>query len=72
VTSNYAFDQYDQAFAALIAINQHAFDQAISDGPSELGGCPSPCGPDAWACSRCYSPVSGRGWPSTGRAASAS
>jgi hypothetical protein len=36
--SNYAFDQYDQALAALIAINQHAFDQSITDGQGELGG----------------------------------
>jgi hypothetical protein len=36
--SNYAFDQYDQALAALIAINQHAFDQAIIDGQRELNG----------------------------------
>jgi hypothetical protein len=36
--SNYAFDQYDQALAGLIATNQHAFDQAINDGQHELGG----------------------------------
>jgi hypothetical protein len=36
--SNYAFDQYDRALAALIATNQHAFDQAVGDGKSELGG----------------------------------
>ena len=36
--SNYAFDQYDRALAALIATNQHAFDQAVRDGQRELGG----------------------------------
>jgi hypothetical protein len=36
--SNYAFDQYDQALAALITINQHAFDQTITDGQRELDG----------------------------------
>jgi hypothetical protein len=36
--SNYAFDQYDEALAALITINQNAFNQAIADGGRELDG----------------------------------
>jgi hypothetical protein len=36
--SNYDFDQYDQALAALIAINTNAFNQAIADGEHELDG----------------------------------
>jgi hypothetical protein len=36
--SNYAFDQYDQALSALIAINQDAFARAIADGEHELDG----------------------------------
>jgi hypothetical protein len=36
--SNAAFSQYDDALAALIAINQHAFDRAISDGENGLQG----------------------------------
>jgi hypothetical protein len=36
--SNYAFDQYDKALAALIAINQNAFTAAIDDGQQELVG----------------------------------
>jgi len=36
--SNYAFDSYDKALAALIDINQHAFDQNISDGQQQLTG----------------------------------
>jgi hypothetical protein len=39
--SNYAFDQYDKALAGLIAINQHAFDQAVHDGRHELDGRPA-------------------------------
>jgi hypothetical protein len=36
--SNYAFDQYDQALAALIAINTNAFIHAVTDGEHELDG----------------------------------
>ena len=36
--SNYAFDQYDKALAALIGINQRAFDQSVADGAHELDG----------------------------------
>ncbi len=36
--SNYAFDQYDQALAALIAINQAAFTTSIDSGQRELDG----------------------------------
>jgi hypothetical protein len=36
--SNYAFTQYDQALTAVTAINQTAFDQAISAGNHELDG----------------------------------
>jgi hypothetical protein len=36
--SNYAFDRYDQALAALIAINQNAFEHAIHDGDNDLRG----------------------------------
>jgi hypothetical protein len=36
--SNYAFDQYDRALAALIAINIKAFNQAVADGEQELDG----------------------------------
>jgi lipopolysaccharide export LptBFGC system permease protein LptF len=36
--SNYAFDQYDKALAAVISINQSAFDQSISDGKRQLTG----------------------------------
>jgi hypothetical protein len=36
--SNDAFDQYDKALAALIAINQNAFAAAIDDGQQELVG----------------------------------
>jgi hypothetical protein len=36
--SNYAFDQYDQALAALIAINTDAFAHAVADGERELDG----------------------------------
>jgi hypothetical protein len=36
--SNYAFDQYDKALAALIAINQNAFTAAIDDGRHDLRG----------------------------------
>lgn len=36
--SNYDFDQYDKALAALIAINQDAFSQSITDGDHEIDG----------------------------------
>jgi hypothetical protein len=36
--SNYAFDQYDQALSAVIAINQKAFDEAIDRGQHSLRG----------------------------------
>jgi lipopolysaccharide export LptBFGC system permease protein LptF len=36
--SNYAFDQYDKALAALIAINQNAFASAIAGGRNDLRG----------------------------------
>jgi hypothetical protein len=36
--SNWAFDQYDQALAALITINTNAFNQAIAAGEHELDG----------------------------------
>jgi hypothetical protein len=36
--SNWAFTQYDDALTALIAINQHAFDQAISSGQRDVHG----------------------------------
>jgi len=36
--SNYAFDQYDKALTALTAINQAAFDEAVSTGDHELDG----------------------------------
>jgi hypothetical protein len=36
--SNYAFGQYDKALTALTAINQTAFDQAVSDGERDLDG----------------------------------
>lgn len=36
--SNYAFDQYDQALAALISINQTAFTTNINDADHELAG----------------------------------
>jgi hypothetical protein len=36
--SNYAFDQYDRAVAALIAINTNAFTHAVTDGENELDG----------------------------------
>lgn len=38
--SNYAFDQYDKALAALIAINQNAFNGAIAGGRHDLRGWP--------------------------------
>jgi hypothetical protein len=36
--SNWAFDQYDQALAKLVQINQDAFTGAIRDGKGELSG----------------------------------
>ena len=36
--SNYAFDQYDKALAALITINQTAFTTNITDAEHELAG----------------------------------
>jgi hypothetical protein len=36
--SNYAYTQYDQALTALTAINQTAFDQAITAGNHQLNG----------------------------------
>ncbi len=36
--SNDAFDQYDEALAALIAINTNAFNQAVDDAGHELDG----------------------------------
>ncbi|GAA5190276.1 hypothetical protein GCM10023322_45060 [Rugosimonospora acidiphila] len=36
--SDFAFDQYDKSLAALIAINQHAFDGAIAAGRHGLNG----------------------------------
>jgi hypothetical protein len=36
--SNYAFDQYDTALSAVIAINQKAFDEAIDRGQHSLQG----------------------------------
>jgi len=35
--SNYAFDSYDKALAALIAINTDAFNGAVRDGSAEVG-----------------------------------
>jgi len=36
--SNWAFDQYDKALAALIGINQHAFEGSIAGGEHRLRG----------------------------------
>lgn len=36
--SNWAFTRYDSALATLIAINQHAFNEAVSTGQDEMNG----------------------------------
>lgn len=36
--SNWAFDRYDKALAALIGINQHAFEGSIAGGERQLRG----------------------------------
>jgi hypothetical protein len=40
--SNWAFAQYDNALTALIAINQRAFDGAVSAGQHDINGWAGP------------------------------